>query len=259
MPHRRKAGRDPAPRQLPPCRRTPTRPNLRDAYGAPPLAIAPAPAATATAIPPPAFLSLHALRRHAATSAIPAKRGSALVPLGVLGVPGRGLADAYGGPNRSAYRRRACARFRDVPAGKAPFAGTSTGSTTNAIFAAPREACTYCAMRSTTCSRLRRAFSDTQAQLNSSRTACGSACAVVCRWAEAHPMIPRRASAHRRHHRRAHEWGAYGPPQQFTNAARAMAPARSAARDRAATASPAIRRRSRSGCRRHRSRGDTAR
>jgi hypothetical protein len=92
--------------------------------------------------------------------------GSALVPLGVLGVPGRTLADAYGGSNGIGVSAPGLRTIPRVPAGSVPFGGMSTWIDDECHIAAPREACTY--LRSSlddVNSKLRRAFSDTEAQL----------------------------------------------------------------------------------------------
>jgi hypothetical protein len=92
--------------------------------------------------------------------------GSALVPLGVLGVPGRGLADAYGGSNGIGVSAPGLRTVPRVPAGSTPFGGMSTWIYDECHLASPPEACAY--LRSSlddVTSKLRRAFSDTQAQL----------------------------------------------------------------------------------------------
>ncbi len=92
--------------------------------------------------------------------------GSALVPLGVLGIPGRSLAEAYGGPNGIGVSAPGLRTIPHVPAGHAPFGGMSTWIDDECHAAAPVEACTY--LRNSlddVDSKLRRAFSDTQAQL----------------------------------------------------------------------------------------------
>jgi hypothetical protein len=92
--------------------------------------------------------------------------GSALVPLGVLGVPSRGLADAYGGPNGIGVSAPGLRTIPRVPAGSTPFGGMSTWIYDECHPASPPEACAY--LRSSlddVTSKLRRAFSDTQAEL----------------------------------------------------------------------------------------------
>ena len=92
--------------------------------------------------------------------------GSALVPLGVLGVPGRSLADAYGGPNGIGVSAPGLRAIPHQPAASFPFGGMSTWVDDECHPAAPAEACAY--LRSSlddVTSKLRRAFSDTQAQL----------------------------------------------------------------------------------------------
>ena len=92
--------------------------------------------------------------------------GSALVPLGVLGVPGRSLADAYGGSNGIGVSAPGLRTIPRVPAGSTPFGGMSTWVYDECHLASPPEACAY--LRSAlddVAYKLRRAFSDTQAQL----------------------------------------------------------------------------------------------
>jgi hypothetical protein len=92
--------------------------------------------------------------------------GSALVPLGVLGVPGRSLADAYGGPNGIGVSAPGLRTIPHQPAASVPFGGMSTWIDDECHAAAPYEACAY--LRNSldeVNSKLRRAFSDTQAQL----------------------------------------------------------------------------------------------
>ncbi len=52
--------------------------------------------------------------------------GSALVPLGVLGVPGRSLADAYSPQNSIGVSAPGLRQIPRVPAGSVPFGGMST-------------------------------------------------------------------------------------------------------------------------------------
>jgi hypothetical protein len=92
--------------------------------------------------------------------------GSALVPLGVLGIPGRSLADAYGGPNGIGVSAPGLRTIPRVPAGRVPFGGMDTWIDDECHLASPPEACAY--LRSAlddVTSKLRRAFSDTEAQL----------------------------------------------------------------------------------------------
>jgi hypothetical protein len=92
--------------------------------------------------------------------------GSALVPLGVLGVPGRSLADAYGAPNGIGVSAPGLRTIPHQPAASVPFGGMSTWVYDECHAAAPAEACAY--LRSSlddVDSKLRRAFSDTQKQL----------------------------------------------------------------------------------------------
>ena len=137
-----------------------------DTDSAPPPAIAQAPAEpTVPAIPPPDF---YLCTRYDGTRYMSdtGEGGSALVPLGVLGVPGRSLADAYGGSNGIGVSAPGLRTPPRVPAGSTPFGGMSTWVYDECHLASPPEACAY--LRSSlddVTSKLRRAFSDTQAQL----------------------------------------------------------------------------------------------
>ena len=96
--------------------------------------------------------------------------GSALVPLGVLGVPGRSLADAYGGPNGIGVSAPGLRTIPHQPAASVPFGGMSTWVDDECHAAAPAEACAY--LRNAlddVDSKLRRAFSDTEKQLQQER------------------------------------------------------------------------------------------
>jgi hypothetical protein len=96
--------------------------------------------------------------------------GSALVPLGVLGVPNRSLADAYGGRNGIGVSAPGLRTIPHVPAGKVPFGGMDTWIDDACHAAAPAEACAY--LRDAldeNASKLRRAFSDTEADLKKQR------------------------------------------------------------------------------------------
>jgi hypothetical protein len=92
--------------------------------------------------------------------------GSALVPLGVMGVPGRSLADAYGGPNGIGVSAPGLRTIPSVPAASVPFGGMDTWVDDVCHRASPREACAYLRQqRDDVISKLRRAFSDTEADL----------------------------------------------------------------------------------------------
>lgn len=127
----------------------------------PPAAHAPPP----LRIPPPEF---YLCTRYDGTRYISedGRGGSALVPLGVLGVPGRSLADAYGGPNGIGVSAPGLRTIPHVPAANVPFGGMSTWIDDECHHAQPREACAYLRERlDEVTSKLRRAFSDTEAQL----------------------------------------------------------------------------------------------
>ncbi len=145
-------------------------------------------------------LSLHTLRRLALHERS-GQPGSALVPLGVLGIPGRSLAEAYGGPTASAYPRRDCARFRTCRPGTLRSAHehvdrrrmSRRGARGSVYVSAPIAR----RRRLEIASRVQR---HARRSCNSSRRICSSVCAVAdARWAEAHPISRAIgwASAHR--------------------------------------------------------------
>jgi hypothetical protein len=151
---------------VPPPPPPPDEPADVESDSASPPAIAQAPAEPdLPAIPPPDFFLC---TRYDGTRYMSdtGEGGSALVPLGVLGVPGRGLADAYGGSNGIGVSAPGLRTIPRVPAGRTPFGGMSTWIYDECHLASPPEACAY--LRSAlddVTSKLRRAFSDTQAQL----------------------------------------------------------------------------------------------
>ena len=92
--------------------------------------------------------------------------GSALVPLGVLGVPGRSLADAYSPQNSIGVSAPGLRQIPHVPARGVPFGGMSTWIDDECHEAPPREACTY--LRQSLGDvryKLTKAFSDTTPEL----------------------------------------------------------------------------------------------
>ena len=116
-------------------------------------------------IPPPAF---YLCTRQDGSRYISdtGQHGSTAVPLGVLGVPSRGLADAYGGRNGIGVSAPGLRQIPHVSAASVPFGGTYTWIDDECHFAAPREACAYLQTQlDDLASKLRRAFSDTEAQL----------------------------------------------------------------------------------------------
>jgi hypothetical protein len=127
--------------------------------------VEPPPAPVPARIPPPKFYlcTRYDGTRYMSDTGQP---GSALVPLGVLGVPGRSLADAYGGPNGIGVSAPGLRTIPHQPAASVPFGGMSTWVDDECHAAAPYEACAY--LRNSldeVNSKLRRAFSDTQKQL----------------------------------------------------------------------------------------------
>jgi hypothetical protein len=92
--------------------------------------------------------------------------GSALVPLGVLGVPGRDLADAYSPQNSIGVSAPGLRQIPHVPMRSVPFGGMSTWVDDECHDASPREACGY--LRNALNDvryKLTKAFSDTTPEL----------------------------------------------------------------------------------------------
>jgi hypothetical protein len=132
----------------------------------PPEPTAPAaPVASKPATPPPSFYlcTRYDGSRYMSDSG---QGGSALVPLGVLGVPGRSLADAYGGSNGIGVSAPGLRTIPHQPAASVPFGGTSTWIDDECHHASPREACAY--LRKSLDDvryKLTKAFSDTTPEL----------------------------------------------------------------------------------------------
>jgi hypothetical protein len=92
--------------------------------------------------------------------------GSALVPLGVLGVPGRSLADAYSPQNSIGVSAPGLRQIPHVPMRGVPFGGMSTWIDDECHDAAPREACAYLRQSLNDVRyQLTKAFSDTTPEL----------------------------------------------------------------------------------------------
>jgi hypothetical protein len=115
--------------------------------------------------PPPSF---HLCTRYDGTRYISdtGEGGSALVPLGVLGVPGRSLSDAYSPQNSIGVSAPGLRQIPHVPAASVPFGGMSTWVDDECHAASPREACAY--LRNALDDvryKLTKAFSDTTPEL----------------------------------------------------------------------------------------------
>ena len=92
--------------------------------------------------------------------------GSALVPLGVLGVPGRSLADAYSPQNSIGVSAPGLRQIPHLPARSVPFGGMSTWIDDECHDASPREACAYLRQSLDDVRyKLTKAFSDTTPEL----------------------------------------------------------------------------------------------
>ena len=125
----------------------------------------PEPPPAAPLIPPPSFFLC---TRYDGTRYISdtGEGGSALVPLGVLGVPGRSLSDAYSPQNSVGVSAPGLRQIPHVPARSVPFGGMSTWVDDECHEASPREACTYLqnALKDVRY-KLTKAFSDTTPEL----------------------------------------------------------------------------------------------
>jgi hypothetical protein len=138
----------------------------------PPQPVPPTPAPPPTPqIPPPAFYLC--ARADGSTYMSDDGQGSSMaVPLGVMGIPGRSLADAYSGPNSIGVSAPGLRKIPHVPAGSVPFGGMYTWVYDECHFAQPNEACSYLRTQLDDVSaKLRRAFSDEAPQLEQQQTA----------------------------------------------------------------------------------------
>jgi hypothetical protein len=123
------------------------------------------PPAQAPAVPPPQFF-LCARYDGSIYLSDTGQGGSALVPLGVMGIPGRSLADAYGGPNGIGVSAPGLRTTPHVPMRSVPFGGMSTWVDDECWRPAPREACAYLRQSlSDVRYKLTKAFSDTTPDL----------------------------------------------------------------------------------------------
>jgi len=129
------------------------------------------PVQTPPPIPPPAFY-LCTRQDGSRYTSDTGQGNSTAAPLGVRGVPDRSLADAYSGPNSIGVSAPGLRKIPHVPASKAPLAGAYEWVDDECHFAAPREACKYLQDELDGVSaKLRRAFSDTEAQLKQQQNA----------------------------------------------------------------------------------------
>lgn len=87
--------------------------------------------------------------------------GSNAVPLGMLGLPERSLADAYGGRNGIGVSAPGLRPIAQIPAAQAPLGGSYVWIADQCHRAAAAEACAYLrTQRDEVADKLRRAFSD---------------------------------------------------------------------------------------------------
>lgn len=116
-------------------------------------------------IPPPAFYLC--VRGDGTTYMSDSGQGGSMsVPLGVMGIPDRSLADAYSGPNAIGVSAPGLRTIPSVPARSVPFGGMYTQIYDQCHFAQPAEACSFLrAQLDDVGVKLRRAFSDEAPQL----------------------------------------------------------------------------------------------
>ncbi|MEP7096573.1 MAG: DUF4124 domain-containing protein [Dokdonella sp.] len=131
----------------------------------PDLNVAATPVVVAPNIPAPDFFlcTRHDGSRYVSEDG---RRGSSAVPIGMLGLPDRDLAQAYGGRNGIGISAPGVRQIPQIPAAQAPFADAYVWVDDACHHASAQEACTYLrgeleAVRD----QLKRAFSDTEAQL----------------------------------------------------------------------------------------------
>ena len=114
--------------------------------------------------PPPEFFlcTRHDGSRYASDDG---RGGRSAVPLGMLGVPERSLAQAYGGRNGIGVSAPGVRPIPEIPAAQAPLAGAYVWIDDACHRATAREACAYLRGElDRVQDQLKRAFSDTEAQ-----------------------------------------------------------------------------------------------
>jgi hypothetical protein len=124
-----------------------------------------APAESPMQTPPPAFFlcTRHDGSVYLSDNGVGSRSA---VPVDMLGMTNRSLADAYGGKNGIGVSAPGLRPIPHIPASQAPFAGTYVWVDDACHPAAPAEACTYLrGQLDTVESKLRRAFSDDEPQL----------------------------------------------------------------------------------------------
>jgi hypothetical protein len=154
------------PDSAPPAETTAEAPPPPPAALPPPQPVPPTPAPPPTPqIPVPAFYLC--TRADGSTYMSEDGQGSSMaVPLGIMGIPNRSLADAYSGPNSIGVSAPGLRKIPNVPAGAVPFGGMYTWIYDECHFAQPREACSYLRTQLDDVGvKLRRAFSDEAPQL----------------------------------------------------------------------------------------------
>ena len=98
------------------------------------------------------------------------RHGSSAVPIGMLGLPDRDLAQAYGGRNGVGISAPGVRPIPQIPAGQAALAGAYVWIDDTCHHAAAQEACAYLRGElEAVQDQLKRAFSDTEAQLKQQR------------------------------------------------------------------------------------------
>lgn len=147
---------------LPPV--TPTTPPHDEASATTAVTTSLPPAPAPQAAPPSFFLcTRYDGSRYVSDDGVGARHA---VPLGILGVPERSLADAYGGRNGIGVSAPGLRPIPRIPAAQAPLAGSYVWIDDVCHHAQPAEACAYLRDELATLqSKLRRAFSDEEPTL----------------------------------------------------------------------------------------------
>ena len=128
-------------------------------------AVVAVPVSVAPVVPAPDF---YLCTRHDGSrySSVDGRGGSTAVPLGMLGFPEQGLAQTYGGKNGAGVSAPGVRPIPQISAAEVPLAGGYIWIDDACHHASAREACAFLRGElDTTQDKLKRAFSDTEAQL----------------------------------------------------------------------------------------------
>ena len=141
-----------------------------DAVDTPPQMTPPSPVAAPMIAPPDFFLcTRHDGSRY---TNVDGRGGSTAVPVGALGMPERDLASAYGGRGGIGISAPGVRPIPQIPARNAPLAGGYVWIDDECQHAGAQEACAFLRSElSNVQDQLKRAFSDTEAQLKQRQSA----------------------------------------------------------------------------------------